>query len=92
MERVNHHLQVAIKFITELLFLRANASELAKRKVMGILGYEKESLELGWEEKIMINSSHFLNTRYNRTDGINFDKVQKIPLWIIAKVNNGEWN
>ena len=49
MEVINHNLCVAIRLIIELLFIRSNPSERAKQMATGILGYEKESLEMGWE-------------------------------------------
>lgn len=48
MDIINHNLCVAIKFVIELLFIRSNPSAKAKNIALGILGYEKESLERGW--------------------------------------------
>ena len=59
---------------------------------VGILGYEKESLEQGWENKVLANSSHFLNKKHNNNDEISFEYVQKIPLYVISKINSGDWN
>jgi len=39
MEIINHNLCVAVKFIIELLFIRANPSPKAKNIAVGILGY-----------------------------------------------------
>lgn len=72
MEIINHNLCVAIRFIIELLFIRANPSQKAKQMALGILAYEKESMERGWEDKVLANSSHFLNKKYNRNDQISF--------------------
>lgn len=48
MDIINHNLCVAIKLIIELLFIRSNPSTKAKNIAVGILGYEQESLEMGW--------------------------------------------
>lgn len=92
MEIINHNLCVAIKLIIELLFIRVNPSQKARDMVTGILGYEKESMERGWEEKVFANSAYFLNRKYNKTDRVSFEQLQKIPLYVISKVNNGDWN
>jgi hypothetical protein len=41
---------------------------------------------------VLANSSHFLNKKYNSSDQISFEQLQKIPLYVISKVNNGDWN
>jgi hypothetical protein len=92
MEILNHNLCVAITFIIELLFIRTNPSEKARNVAWGILGYERESLERGWEDKVLANSAHFLNKKYNKGDDVSFEQLQKIPLYVISKVNNGDWN
>jgi len=92
MDVINHNLSVAITLVIELLFIRSNPSQKAKDTALGILGYEKESLQRGWEDKVMANSAHFLNKKYNKGDEISFEQLQKIPLYVISKVNNGDWN
>ena len=93
MEIINHNLEISIKFVTELLFSKTQSSQKCRKIVNGIIGYEKESTEYGWEEKVMCNSSHFLNKRFNYTnDKFTFDQVYKIVIWVITKVNSGEWN
>ena len=72
MEVINHNLCVAIRFIIELLFIRSSPSQKAKDIALGILGYEQESMERGWEDKVTANSSHFLNRKYNKGDNISF--------------------
>lgn len=47
---------------------------------------------MGWENKVMANSSHFLNKKYNKGDEVSFEQLQKIPLYVISKINNGDWN
>jgi hypothetical protein len=92
MEVINHNLCVAVRFIIELLFIRANPSQKAKRIAVGILGYERENLDHGWENKVMANSAHFLNKKHNKGDEVSFEQLQKIPLYVISKINNGDWN
>lgn len=41
---------------------------------------------------MLANSSYFLNKKYNKNDHISFEQLQKIPLFVISKVNNGDWN
>jgi hypothetical protein len=61
--------------------------------VLGIIGYEKEVTEFGWEEKVMSNSAYFLNKKFNYTlDKYTFDQIYKTVLWVISKANSGEWN
>ena len=38
------------------------------------------------------NSCHYLNKKYNKNDHISLDQLQKIPLFVISRVNNGDWN
>lgn len=92
MDIINHNLCVAIKLIIELLFIRANPSLKAKNIAIGILGYEKQSLQRSWEDKVVANSSYFLNKKYTSSDQISFEQLQKIPLYVISKVNSGDWN
>lgn len=41
----------------------------------------------------MSNSAHFLNKKFNYTvDKYTFDQLYKTILWVISKVNSGEWN
>ena len=68
MDVINHNLSVAITLVIELLFVRANPSDKAKHIALGILGYERESLQRGWEDKVMANSAHFLNKKFNKGD------------------------
>lgn len=42
MESVNHNLEIAIKFVLELLFMKTKATTKCREKVQGIIGYEKE--------------------------------------------------
>ena len=72
METSNNELCVAIKMVIELLFIRSNPSQKARSMAVGILGYEKESLERGWEDKIMANSAYVLNKKLSRNDQVTF--------------------
>ena len=92
MEVISHNLCVAITLIIELLFIRSNPSQRAKQTATGILAYEGESMESGWEEKVMASSAHFLNRKHNKDVRVSFEQLQKIPLFVISKVNNGDWN
>ena len=92
MEVINHNLCVAITLIIELLFIRSNPSQRAKQMARGILAYEPESMEMGWEEKVMASSAYFLNKKHNKEARVSLEQLQKIPLFVISKVNNGDWN
>jgi hypothetical protein len=92
MEIISHNLCVAVTLIVQLLFIRSNPSPKAKKMALGILGYEKETMERGWEDKVYANSAHFLNKKYNKFDQISLEQLQKIPLYVISKVNNGDWS
>ena len=41
LEVINHNLEVSIKFVSELLFMKSCATEKCREKVLGIMGYEK---------------------------------------------------
>jgi len=73
--------------------MKTKATFKCREKVFGIIGYEKESMDYGWEEKMLANSAFYLNKKFNfNVDKFTFDQLYKTALWVISKINSGDWN
>ena len=95
LQAVTHQLMISVLIVCELLFLRGKVSKEGRRVILGVLRVEeKRRYREGWtwEHQVVVNCSKLQGKKVTKTEleGLEFEKVRKVLLWIVDKTAKGE--